>query len=62
MLIDGPQPADAHMSPKLMEHPGGGQRVSQPGKVPPRRLFGQLGYEQIEWMRGRQHRQQMRAP
>jgi len=62
MLVDGAQPADAHGLPELMEHPGGGQRMPQPGKAPPRGLFGQLRHEQIERMRGRQHRQQMRAP
>jgi len=62
MLIDGPQPADAHVPPKLMQHSGGGQRGSQPGEAPPCRLFGQLSHQQIESMRGRQHRQQMRAP
>ena len=62
MLIDGAQATDAHALPELMEHPGGGQRVSQPGEAPPRRLFRQLCHEQIERMRGRQHRQQMGAP
>jgi len=62
MLIDGPQSADAHGLPKLMQHPDGGQRVPQPGKTPPRGLFRQLRHEQIERMRGRQHRQQMRTP
>jgi len=62
MLIDGAQPADAHGLPKLMEHTGRGQCGSQPGKAPPRGLFGELCHEQIERMRGRQHRQQMRAP
>jgi hypothetical protein len=62
MLIDGAQTADAHAPPKLMQHPGGGQRVPQPGKAPPRDLFGQLPHEQVERMRGRQHRQQMSAP
>jgi len=62
MLVDGTQPAHAHRLPKLMEHPGGGQGAPQPGETPPRGLFGQLRHEQIERMRGRQHRQQMRAP
>jgi hypothetical protein len=62
MLIDGAQTADAHASPKLMQHPGGGQRVPQPGEASPRDLFGQLLHEQVERMRGRQHRQQMSAP
>jgi len=62
MLVDGAQPAHAHGLPKLMQHPGGGQRVPQPGEAPPRGLFGQLRHKQIERMRGRQHRQQMRAP
>jgi hypothetical protein len=62
MLVDGTPPAHAHRLPKLMEHPGGGQGAPQPGETPPRRLFGQLRHEQIERMRGRQHRQQMRAP
>jgi hypothetical protein len=62
MLIDGTQPVDAQAPPKLMEHPGGGQDVSQPGEAPPRRLFRQLGHDQIERMRGGQHRQQMRTP
>lgn len=62
MLIDGAQPAHAYGLPKLMEHPGGGQRVPQPGEAPPGDLFGQLRHEQIERMRGSQHRQQMRAP
>ena len=62
MLIDRAQSADAHAAPKLMEHPGGGQRAPQPGEAPPRDLFGQLRHDQIERMRGGQHRQQMRAP
>jgi hypothetical protein len=62
MLVDGAQPAHAHSLPKLMEHAGRGQCGSQPGEAPPRGLLGQLSHEQIERMRGRQHRQQMRAP
>jgi hypothetical protein len=62
MLIDGPQPVHAHGLAKLMEHPRRGQCAPQPGEAPPRGLFGQLGHEQIERMRGGQHRQQMRAP
>lgn len=62
MLIDGAQCADSHALPKLMEHPGRGQRATQPGESSPRRLFRQLRHEQIERMRGGQHRQQMRAP
>jgi hypothetical protein len=62
MMIDRPQPVHANGLSKLMEHPGRGQCAPQPGKAPPRGLFGQLGHEQIERMRGRQHRQQMRAP
>jgi hypothetical protein len=62
MLVDGAQPAHTHGLPKLMEHSGCGQCVSQPGEAPPRGLFGQLCHEQIERMRGRQHRQQMCAP
>ena len=62
MLVDGAQPAHADDLPKLMEHPGGGQRVPQPGEAPPCGLLGQLRHEQIERMCGRQHRQQMRAP
>ena len=62
MLVDGAQPAHAHSLPKLMDHPGGGQRVPQPGEAPPRDLFRQLRHEEIERMRGSQHRQQMRAP
>jgi hypothetical protein len=62
MLIDGAQSVHAHGLPKLMEHPGGGERVPQPGEAPPRHLFGQLRHEKVERMRGSQHRQQMRAP
>ncbi len=62
MLVDGAQPAHTHGLPKLMEHAGRGQGGSQPGETPPRGLLGQLPHEQIERMRGRQHRQQMRAP
>ena len=62
MLMDGSQYADAHALPKLREHPGRGQRATQPGETAPRRLFGQLRHEEIERMRGGQHRQQMRAP
>jgi hypothetical protein len=62
MLVDGAQPAHAQGLSKLMEHPGRGQGGSQPGKAPPRGLLGQLGHEQIERMRRRQHRQQMHAP
>lgn len=62
MLIDGTQPAHAHSLSKLMEHPGGGQRAPQPGEAPPRPMFGQLGHEEIERMRGSQPRQQMGAP
>jgi hypothetical protein len=45
MLIDGPQPVHSQTQPKLMQHPGGGQRMSQAGEVPPRALFWQLGHE-----------------
>jgi hypothetical protein len=62
MMIDGPQPGHAHGLSKLMEHAGRGQRAPQPGEAPPGGLFGQLRHEQIERMRRRQHRQQMRAP
>jgi hypothetical protein len=62
MLIDVTQSAHAHPLPKLMQHPGGRQGAPQPGEAPPRGLFGQLRYHQIERMRGRQRRQQMRAP
>lgn len=62
MLLDAPQSADADQLPKLMEHPGGGQRAPQPGETPPRRLFRQLGHDEIEGMRGRQHGQQMGPP
>jgi hypothetical protein len=62
MLVDGPQPVHTHRLSKLMEHPGRGQCGSQPGEAPPGGLFGQLRHEQIERMRGGQHRQQMRAP
>jgi hypothetical protein len=62
MPVDGAQCADAHTLPKLMEHPGRGQRATQPGEPSPHRLFGQLRHEEIERMRGGQHRQQMRAP
>jgi hypothetical protein len=62
MLVDGAQPAHAHSLPKLMEHAGRGQYVAQSGEAPPRGLFRQLRHQQIERMRGRQHRQQMRAP
>jgi hypothetical protein len=48
MMIDGSQPVHAHGLPKLMEHPGRGQRGSQPDEAPPRGLFGQLCHEQIE--------------
>ena len=61
-MIDGPQPVHAHGLPKLMEHPGRGQCGAQPAEAPPRGLLGQLGHEQIERMRGCQHRQQVRAP
>jgi len=54
MLMDGAQPVHPQGLPKLMEHPGGGQRVPQPGEAPPRDLFGQLRHEEIERMRGRQ--------
>jgi hypothetical protein len=62
MMIDGSQPVHAHGLPKLMEHSGRRQCGSQTDEAPPRGLFGQLCHEQIEGMRGRQHRQQMRAP
>ena len=62
MLIDAAQSAHVHRLTKLMQHPGGGQRAPQPGEVPPRGLFGQLGREEVEGMRGSQHRQEMRAP
>jgi hypothetical protein len=62
MPIDGPQPVDAGLPPKLVEHPGGRQHAAQPGEVPPGGLLRQLGHHQIERMRGRQHCQQMRAP
>jgi hypothetical protein len=62
MMIDGPQPVHAQGLSKLMEHPGRGQCAPQPGEAPPRGVFGQLCHNQIERMRGRQHRQQMCAP
>jgi hypothetical protein len=62
ILIDAPQSAHPNSLTKLMQHPGGGQRVPQPGETPPRRLFRQLHRDQIERMRGRQHGQQMGAP
>jgi hypothetical protein len=62
MLLDAPQSINADRLPKLMEHPGGGQRAPQPGETPPRRLFGQLRQDQIEGMRGSQHGQQMSPP
>jgi len=62
MLLDAPQSTDADRLPKLMEHPGGGQRAPQPGETPPRRLFRQLRHDQIEGMRGSQHGQQMGPP
>jgi hypothetical protein len=62
MLMDAPQSPDADPLPILMEHPGGGQRAPQPRETPPRRLFGQLRHDQIEGMRGSQHRQQMSPP
>jgi hypothetical protein len=48
MLIDGPQPADTHLPPKLMEHPGGWQYAPQPCEAPPGGLFRQLGNQQVE--------------
>jgi hypothetical protein len=57
MMIDGPPPGHAHGLAQLMEHPGRGQCAPQPGETPPRGLLGQLRHEQIERMRGRQHRQ-----
>ena len=62
MLIDAPQSTHARRLPKLMQHPGGGQRAPQPGEAPPRHLFGELRHEEIKRMRGRQRRQQMHAP
>jgi hypothetical protein len=62
MAVDGAQAADAHAAPKLREHPCGGQGAPQPGEAPPGRLLGQLRHQQVERMRGGQHRQQMSAP
>ena len=62
MLIDGTQPVHAQTLPELMQHPGGGHSMAQPGEAPPGTLFRQLGHQQIERMRGRQQRQQMGAP
>jgi hypothetical protein len=62
MTVDGSQPVHTHRLSKLIEHPDRGQCAPQPGETPPRGLLGQLCHEQIERMRGRQHRQQMRAP
>jgi hypothetical protein len=62
MLVDVAQSAHAHRLTKLMEHPGGGQFATQPGKAPPDGLFGQLSHQEIERIRGSQCRQQMRAP
>lgn len=45
-----------------MKHPSRGQRATQPGEASPRSLFWELRQEEIERMRGGQHRQQMRAP
>jgi len=62
MLIDAAQSTHTHGLTKLMEHPGGGRPAPQPGETLPRGLFGQLRHQQIERMRGRQRRQQVRAP
>jgi len=62
MLIDVAQSAHARGLTKLMQHPGGGHRAPQPGEAPPCGLFRQLRREEIERMRGSQHRQQMGAP
>ena len=62
IVIDGAECADAQALPKLMKHPGRGQRAPQPGEPAPRRLFRELRHEEIERMRGSQHCQQMRAP
>jgi hypothetical protein len=40
MPVDDTQASHAHALPKLMQHPGGGQRAPQMGEPPPRGLFG----------------------
>jgi hypothetical protein len=62
MLIDAPQSTHAQMSPKLMEHARRRIHPPQPGKTSPAGLFGQLGDQKIEGMRGCQQRQQMHPP
>jgi hypothetical protein len=62
MPVDGAQCTHAQGLPKLVEHPGGGQRASQPGEAPPGGLLGQLCHEEVERMGRGQDRQQMRAP
>jgi hypothetical protein len=62
MLIDPAQSTDADPLPKFVQHPHPRPVAAQPAEPTPRRLFGQLGHDQIERMRRSQQRQQMRAP
>lgn len=62
MLIDPPQPANAHLLAKLMQHARHRSFATQSGKPSPHWLFGQLGHEQVQGVGGGQHRQQMRTP
>jgi len=62
MLVDPPQPADAHLLAKLMQHARRRSLTTQLGKPPPDGLFGQLCHEQVHGVGGGQHCQQMRPP
>jgi hypothetical protein len=62
MLIDPPQPANADLLAKLMEHPCGRHLAAQPGETPPHGLLRQLRHQQVQRMGRSQHRQQMDAP
>jgi hypothetical protein len=48
VLIDPAQPTHADLLPKLVQHPHAGTMSAQPAKPTPRRLFRQLGHDQIE--------------
>ena len=62
MFIDVAQAGDAQAVPKLVEHPDirNGALVGQVGKAAPVALFGQQMDQQVERMRRREQRQQVK--
>jgi hypothetical protein len=64
LFIDVAKSLHAQLLPKLMQHPGHGQRVSirQMGEATPSPLLGQHLDQQVKGVDGGEHSQQMHAP